>query len=62
MFRELVGKRVKIVYDDGGKIKAVYGRLLAEDESSFKVEFSDGKIIGVSKKSYIRISEEKDGS
>lgn len=61
MFDELIGKKVKIVYNHMGKEKAVFGILLGEDDKNFKLKFSSGDIVGISKNVLIRLSEEQGG-
>lgn len=60
MFEELWGRKVKIVYEDDGKTKAVYGKLLGDNDNEFKMQFNDGSILGVSKLVYRRITEVKE--
>lgn len=59
MFEDLYGQKVKIVYDHFGVEKAAYGILLEEDAYSFKLRFRSGDIVGISKRNFIRISEEE---
>jgi len=60
MFEELIGKKVKIVYDHMGTEKAVFGILRGEDDNTFKIEFNNGNIIGINKRLFIRLNEEED--
>lgn len=57
-FKELIGKKVKILYTASGRDRSVFGILLDEDEDTFKLRFVSGDVVGISKKTFIRISEE----
>ena len=57
---KIIGKKVKVVYKDGDKVKAVYGRLIsAKDEIG--IEFDDGRVTYINRSNFVRITEEKNG-
>ena len=58
--KEIIGKKVKVVYRDGDKVKAVYGKLISTSEE-IGIEFDDGRITYINKNNFVRITEEKDG-
>lgn len=53
----LIGRKVKLSYRDGDKVKVIYG-ILRTVGQDIEVEFLDGRRTFINRSEYIRISEE----
>ena len=55
MFEEFLNKKVKVVYEDGDKVRAVYGVLEGMDEF-LKVRMFNGRLVLIKKDYVIRVT------
>ena len=55
MFEEFLNRSVKVVYDDGGKVRAVYGVLEGANEF-LKIRMFNGRLVLIGKEYVIRVT------
>lgn len=53
-WRALIGKKIKIFFDDGAHVRFKLGILTGVDDTTFFMENNNGLKEGISRKQYIR--------